>query len=34
VYDVSKLKTLEECRTVMKRAKERGNQEIYSGAFR
>ena len=34
MYDVSVLKTQEECRTVMERAKERGDDDFYAKVFR
>ena len=34
MYDVSKLKTQNECRTVMARAKARGLDDVYKAAFR
>src|SRR5262249_24135043 len=34
MYDISKLKTPQECRTVMSRAKERGNVDLYREVFR
>ncbi len=33
-YDVSVLKTVAECRTVMKRAKEQGKDDVYAAVFR
>ena len=33
MYDVSKLKTIEECRTVMDRAKKLGKTDIYKNVF-
>lgn len=33
MYDVSKLKTIEECRTVMERAKKQGKTDIYKIVF-
>lgn len=33
MYDVAKLKTVEECRTVMSRAKAQGRGDIYRAAF-
>jgi hypothetical protein len=33
MYDVSKLKTVDECRTVMERAKKQGLDEIYKNVF-
>lgn len=33
MYDVTKLKTVEECRTVMERAKARGMDDIYTEVF-
>ena len=34
MYDVSKLKNAEECRTVMRRAQERGLSDVYDMAFK
>lgn len=34
MYDISKLKTPEECRTVMERAKGRGMAEVYESVFK
>jgi FPC/CPF motif-containing protein YcgG len=34
MYDIEKLKTPQECRTVMERARERNLPEIYKSAFR
>jgi|HubBroStandDraft_5_1064220.scaffolds.fasta_scaffold226214_2 hypothetical protein len=34
MYDVAKLKTPVECRTVMERAKSKGNTEVYRAVFR
>lgn len=34
MYDISKLKTPQECRTVMGRAKERGNDDVYRAVFK
>ena len=33
MYDVSKLKTVEDCRTVMQRARDKGLEEIYQLVF-
>jgi hypothetical protein len=34
MYDINKLKTPDECRTVMQRARDRNLQEVYDAAFR
>ena len=34
MYDVAKLRTAEECRTVMERAKARGLDDVYQQVFR
>jgi hypothetical protein len=34
MYDISKLKTPEDCRIVMQRARDRGISDVYNGAFK
>ena len=34
MYDVSKLKTLDDCRTVMQRARDRDLSDVYNAAFK
>ena len=34
MYDVTKLKSVDDCRTVMKRARAQGRQDVYAAEFR